>query len=75
MGYSFIPLVVTVALGFRYLVLRDASRRSKLVVGGVAIVALILWWRHPQWLWLTILLQVAVIIYVLGYFKANPRAL
>jgi hypothetical protein len=73
MGYAFIPLVVSVGLGFRYVMLRNASRRSKLGVAATVTIALVIGWRFSQSLWLATLLQVAVSVYVLVYLKASSR--
>jgi uncharacterized membrane protein YbaN (DUF454 family) len=74
MPYAFIPMVAAILLGIRYLILGEASRRSKLAVVAVVIASLVIWWYFPEWMAVAILLQVAVSIYVLLYFKLNPYA-
>ncbi|MGH9365403.1 MAG: hypothetical protein ACRD1B_09095 [Thermoanaerobaculia bacterium] len=71
MGYAFVPLVLSLGLGLWYVTLRHASYGSKLAVVVVVAVALTIWLRYPQLLWLATLLQVAICIYLLVYRNAN----
>ena len=74
MGYELIPLVISVGLAIRYLMLGDASVGSKAAVTIAVGASLVIWWRYPLWLVAATLLQVGASIYVLIYLKVNPYA-
>jgi hypothetical protein len=71
-GYSLIPLLAAIALGFHFVVIVDASPRSKAIIGGMVVLSLVLFFRIPRYLVVATLLQVAASIYVLVYLKLRP---
>jgi hypothetical protein len=74
MPYALIAMVAAILLGIRYLILGDASLRSKIVVVAVVLASLVIWWYFPQWMVLAIFLQVGVSLFVLLYLRLNPYA-
>ncbi len=74
MPYALIPLIAAIVLAFQYVVVTDASVRSKWIVGGIAAASLVIYWRFPRWQLGATLLQVVVSIYVLLYLKAASDA-
>jgi hypothetical protein len=65
MPYGAILTVACVLLAVRYAFVERASARSKGIVGGIAVVSLVIPWRIGA-----ILGQLAVSVYVLLYLKA-----
>ena len=74
MAFGLLGLVLGLGLGVRYFLSGEPSRGSKLTLGGVLAVSLLIWWRYPQWSVVSTLLQAGVGIYVLIYLKVNPYA-
>ena len=74
MPYELVALVISGGLAVRYLIMREASVRSKAAVAVAVGASLLIWWQYPQWLVAATLLQVAASIYVLVYLKVNPYA-
>ena len=74
MPYELIPLVISLGLAIRYLMVGDASVGSKAAVTLAVGASLVIWWRYPLWLVAATLLQVGASIYVLIYLKVNPYA-
>ncbi len=60
MLYGLVPLIASIILG-----------GSKVAVAGIVAAGLLIWWRYPQWLVAAIVLQSAISIYVLIYFKLH----
>jgi len=65
MGYSIIPLVVSIVLSFIYVCATDVSIFSKMAVSTVLCLSLVcrFWW--PQFSLLALFLQVGLSIFVL----------
>jgi hypothetical protein len=74
MPYALIAMLAALLLGVRYLVLGDASLRSKIAVVAAVVASLVIWWYFPQWMVVAILLQVGVSLFVMLYLKVNPYA-
>jgi hypothetical protein len=74
MPYALIAMVAAILLGLRYLILGDASLRSKVFVATAVGASLVIWWYFPEWMVVAIFLQVGVSIFVLLYFRLNPYA-
>lgn len=74
MPYGLIALVASVALAIRYLIIRDASTWSKVVVALVVIGSLVVWWWYPALAIGGTLAQVVVSIGILVYLRVNPHA-
>ena len=74
MPYELVALVISGGLAVRYLIMREASVRSKAAVAVAVGASLLIWWQYPQWLVAATLLQVAASVYVLVYLKVNPYA-
>lgn len=70
-GYGLLPLVASVVLAALYVLLTDASRRSKVVVFVIVATSIVIWRTMPQWMLVALLLQVEVSIYLLLYLKAS----
>jgi len=74
MPYELIPLVISVGLSIRYLMVGDASAGSKAAVALAVGASLVIWWRYPGWLVAATLLQVGASLYILVYLKVNTYA-
>ena len=72
MPYLLIALLAAVVLGVRYLAIDEASLGSKIAVAALVAASLVIWWQCPEWMVVSILLQVGVSIFVLLYIKLNP---
>jgi hypothetical protein len=67
MAYGAILTVACVLLAVRYAFVERASARSKWIVGGIAVVSLVIPWRIGA-----ILGQLSISLYVLLYLKVFP---
>ncbi len=72
MGYTLIPLLAAIGLGFHFVVITQAPTRPKAIVAAVVALSLVLRFQFPRWTLLAILLQVAASIYVILYLKLHP---
>jgi hypothetical protein len=69
MGYTVIPLIVSVVLGAHHVFVSEAPRLSKLSVFTVVIASLVVWQYFPRQSVVALLLQVAVSLYMLVYLR------
>ena len=74
MPYTLIAMLAAVVLGVRFLFLGDPSSRLKVGVATAVVVSFVIWWYFPEWMVVSVLLQVAVSLFVLLYLKAHPYA-
>jgi hypothetical protein len=71
MPYGLIALMTAAGLSVWYVVIADAPRRSKGVVGGLALASLMVCWRFPAWRVIAAPLLIVIGIYVLLYRTAT----
>ena len=62
MGYGLVPIIASVVLTSVYLILTDASQRSKILVFVIVATSIVIWRTMPQWTLVALLLQVGVSI-------------
>ena len=74
MPYFLIPLVASLVLGTRFILMQDPSRGLKVAVGVAVALSLVIWWKYPALEVLTTLVQAGVSIFVLVYQKVNEHA-
>jgi hypothetical protein len=67
LNYGIILRITCVVLALRYFLATDAAPRGKSIVGGLALASF--WFPWPV---VTILVQLAVCLFVLFYLKAFP---
>jgi hypothetical protein len=74
MIYGYIPLLAVVGLTIRFVVLKKVSVRSKCIVAGAALASVVAFLYFPTWRFWVILLQVAIGIFLVLFFKVVSDA-
>ena len=71
MPYGLLLQVIVLALAFYYVVIADASERSRVLVAVVVATSFLITWRLPAWHLAASLVRLGVCVYVLLYLKSR----
>jgi hypothetical protein len=72
--YAYIPVIAVVVLTIRYIALPNPSVRSKWAVGCAASASAVAFPCLPKWRTLVVLLEIAIGVYLIFYFKTVSKS-